>query len=195
MDAEKVKKVSGEGSACSEWEADLRELMTLARNSFGGGDFDGAAECCRRASEDERLSYDNALAYEIYYLWCLANLKTEKLDETLKVCSDARRKLGEYLDLAYFELIVAINKGEPEDVLSRAQSYLRLWNNDREDNDPRKSQTRDRMGEVLLMLGQTLEQMRKTADAIEIYKKYLALFPDDKAIESRLAQMSVPGKT
>lgn len=195
MDAEKVKKVSGEGSACSEWEADLRELMTLARSSFGGGDFAGAAECCRRACEDKRLSDDDAIVYEIYYLWCLAYLNTEKLDETLKVCSDARRRLGEYLDLAYFELIVAVKKGEPDDVLSRAQSYLRLWKNDKENNNPRKSQTGDRVGEVLLMMGQTLEQTRNTEDAIEIYKKYLALFPHDEAIESRLAQMSVPGKT
>lgn len=194
MDAEKVNKVSSEGPACSEWEADLRELMTLARDSFGEGDFAGAAECCRKASEYKGLSDDDTLAYEIYYLWCLANLKTGRLDETIKVCSDARRKLGDYLDLAYFELIIAIMQGEPESVLSRAQEYLKLWNNEKENNAPWRSRTHDRVGEVMLMTGQTLEQMRNTADAIEIYKKYLALFPGDKAIESRLAQMSIPGK-
>ncbi len=195
MAADIAKKTSEDGSACSESAADQRELMALARNAFSDGDFTGAAECCRNASENERLPDDSELAGEIYYLWCLSNLKTDKLDETLKVCSEARRKLGDYLDLAYFELIVGIMQGEPESVLSSAQGYLKLWNNEREDDNPWKSRTRDRVGEVLLMTGQTLEQIQRQAEAIEIYKKYLALFPGDKAIEDRLAQMSVHAKT
>jgi len=195
MAADVTKKAYQDGSAYAEWVADLQELIALARNSFSEGDFTGAAECCRRASENKRLSDDNKLAYEIYYLWCLANLKMGKLDEAIKVCSDARRRLGEYLDLAYFELIIAIMIGEPESVLSLAQNYLKLWNNEKENNDPLKSRTRDRVGEVLLMLGQTLEQIHRTADAIEIYKKYLAIFPEDKAIEDRIVEMSIPDRT
>ncbi len=195
MAADVTKKAYKDGSACSESVADLQELIALARSSFGEGDFIGTAECCRKASENKRIPDDNELAYEIYYLWCLANLKMGKLDEAIKVCSDARRRLGEYLDLAYFELIVAIMIGEPESVLSLAQNYLELWNNERENNDPLKSRTRDRVGEVLLMLGQTLEQIHRTADAMEIYKKYLVIFPEDKTIEDRLAQMSIPDRT
>jgi tetratricopeptide (TPR) repeat protein len=194
MAADAAKKVSDKDSACLEWEADLRELITLARNSFSGGDFIAAVECCRKASEYKGLSDDDALAHEIYYLWCLANLKTGGLDETIKVCSDARRKLGDYLDLAYFELIVAIMQGEPESVLSLAQEYLKLWNNEKENDAPWRSRTHDRVGEVMLMTGQTLEQMHLTVEAIEIYKKYLAIFPEDKAISDRIAQMSIPGK-
>lgn len=195
MAADITKKTFDDGSACSESAADQRELMALARNAFSDGDFIGAAECCRNASENKRLTDEGQLAGEIYHLWCLSNLKTGKLDETLKVCSEARRKLGEYLDLAYFELIVGIMKGEPESVLSSAQSYLESWNNEKENSDPWKSRTRDRLGEVLLMMGQTLEQIHSKAEAIEIYKKYLALFPEDKAIEDRLAQMSVAANT
>lgn len=195
MAADVTKKASEDRSACSEWLADLQELIALARDSFSEEDFTGAAECCCKASQYEQLSDGNELAYEIYYLWCLANLKMGKLDEAMNVCSDARRKIGEYLDLAYFELIAAIMKGDPESVLSSAQSYLKLWNNEKENNDPLKSRTRDRVGEVLLMLGQALEQMHRTGDAIEIYKKYLVVYPEDKAIEDRLAQMSVSDKT
>ena len=195
MAADVTKKTYKDGSACSEWAADLQELIALARNSFNEGDFIGAAECCRKASENKHLSDGNELAYEIYYLWCLANLKTGKLDEAINACSDARRKLGDYLDLAYFELIVAIMKGEPESVLSSAQNYLKLWINEKENNDPSKSRTGDRVGEVFLMMGQTLEQIHQTAEAIEIYKKYLAMFPEDRAIEDRIAQMSVPDRT
>ena len=195
MAADVTKKASRGSSARSEWLADLQELAALAGDSFGEGDFEGAAECCRQASENRRLSDDTRIACEIYYIWCLANLKTGKIDEVIQVCTEAREKLGDYLDLAYFELIASIMKGEPERVLSLAENYLKLWNNERQNNDPLKSQTGDRVGEVLLMLGQALEQMHRTADAIEIYKKYLALYPDDKAIEDRLAQMSVSDKT
>jgi tetratricopeptide (TPR) repeat protein len=195
MAADVTKKASEDRSARSEWLADLQELAALARDSFGEGDFEGAAECCRQANGNKRLSDDTKLACEIYYIWCLAYLKTGKLDEVFQVCTEAREKLGQYLDLAYFELIAAVMKGEPERVLSLAQHYLKSWNDEKQNNDPLKSQTRDRVGEVLLMLGQALEQMRRTADAVEIYKKYLALYPDDKAIEDRLAQMSVSDKT
>lgn len=195
MAADVTKKASEDGSACSEWLADLQELAALARDSFGEGDFEGAAECCRQANENNRLSGDIKLACEIYYIWCLANLKTGKLDEVIQVCTEVKRKLGEYLDLTYFELIAAIMKGEPEKVLSLAQGYLKLWNDEKQNKDSLKSRTGDRVGEVLLMLGQALEQMHRTADAIEIYKKYLALYPEDKAIEDRLAQMSVSDKT
>jgi tetratricopeptide (TPR) repeat protein len=195
MTADVTKKASEGRSACSEWLADLQELIALARDSFGEGDFEGAAECCRQANKNKRLSDDIKLACEIYYIWCLANLKTGNLDEVIQACAEAREKLGEYLDLAYFELIASIMKGEPERVLSLAQHYLKLWNNEKQNNDPLKSRTGDRVGEVLLMLGQVLEQMHRTGDAIEIYKKYLVVYPEDKAIEDRLAQMSVSDKT
>jgi tetratricopeptide (TPR) repeat protein len=166
--------------------SDLQRLMKLALNSFTKGKYTLTIDYCRKAVSAINGSELPDFAAEAYYIWCLSYLRMEKFDDARKVCYDARLKLGNYLDLVYFEILIAAVKGENEKIPRLVESFVELHEDAKDKFNPLKEKTHDKIGEVLLMAGQSLEQSGDVSGAIEIYNKYLRLFPDDSPIKDRV---------
>lgn len=166
--------------------SDTNKLLRLAFNSFSKEKYSMAIDYCRKTVNGLHGSESEDQAVEAYYLWCLSNLKLNKMDDAKKVCYEARRKMGNYLDLVYFELLIAAVKGDINKIPRFAKSYMDLFEAANNEFDHIKERTADKVGEVLLMSGQALEQSQKYTEALKIYKKYLKLYPNDDPIQDRV---------
>ena len=113
------------------------------------------------------------------------------MEEARKVCYEARRKLGNYLDLVYFEILIAAVNGEIRKIPKFAKSYLEIYEAADNKFNPAKEKTYGKIGEVLLMSGQALEEAQENGEALEVYKKYLELYPDDEPIKDRVNSMEL----
>ncbi len=173
-------------SAVSRDLSDTNKLLRLAFNSFCKEKYSLAIDYCRKAVIGSHGSESENHAVEAYYLWCLSNLKLNKMDDAKKVCYEARRKLGNYLDLVYFELLIAAVNGEVNKIPRFAKSYIDFYESANNKFDHVKERTSDKVGEVLLMSGQALEQSQQYTEALEVYKKYLKLYPNDGPIQDRV---------
>lgn len=166
--------------------SDLQKIMKLAFNSFSKEKYSLAVDYCRKAVGAIHGTDHPEYAADAYYIWCLSSLKMGKLDDARKACYEARLKLGNYLDLVYFEILIAAVGNETERIPKLAQSFKELYEAAGDKFNPLKEKTHDRFGEVLLMGGQAFEQLHKIPEALDIYEKYLSLFPDDAAIKERV---------
>lgn len=166
--------------------SDTNKLLRLAFNSFSKEKYSMAIDYCRKTVNGLHGSESENHAAEAYYLWCLSNLKLNKMNEAKKVCYEARRKLGNYLDLVYFELLIAAVNGEINKIPRFAKSYIDLYEAANNEFDRLKERTADKIGEVLLMSGQALEQSQQYAEALEVYKKYIKLYPNDGPMRDRV---------
>jgi|GEM_PF-2895324 len=166
--------------------SDLQKILRLAFNSFSKGKYSMAIDYCRKAVSAIPGKDHSELAAEAYYIWCLSNLKLEKVNDARKVCYEARLKLGNYLDLVYFEILIAAVSGETGRIPKLVRNFVDLYEAAGDNYSPQKEKTHNRIGEVLLMSGQALEQTHKTREALDIYNKYLSLFPEDIPIKERV---------
>ncbi|UCC78335.1 MAG: hypothetical protein JSW64_08585 [Candidatus Zixiibacteriota bacterium] len=166
--------------------SDLQKILKLAANSFSKEKYSMAVDYCRKAISAIHGTGHSQFAAEAYYIWCLSDLKMDKFDDARKACYEARLKLGNYLDLVYFEIVIAAVGNETERIPKLAKSFIELYNAAGDKFSPLKEKTHDRIGEVLLMGGQALEQTHKTPEALDFYKEYLTLFPDDALIKERV---------
>lgn len=160
------------------------EYGRLAQANFADGRYSQAVDYCRLLNEIAFALKKEDLAAEAYHLWCLSCLKMSKFDEAATICQTARTRLGDYLDLAYFELLIAALKGEFPKINDLAQRYIALF--DSGSQDPSKTKTSAKMGEVFLIWEQALEQLGNIGDAIQLLEKYLELYPDDANIRQHL---------
>jgi len=169
---------------------DLQKILKLALNSFSKEKYSMTIDYCRKAVDVVNGTDQSELAAEAYYIWCLSCFKMDKYDDAKKVCYEARLKLGNYLDLVYFEILIAAVGGEIDRVPKFAKSYAELYQAAGGNFNSLKEKTHDRIGEVLLMSGQALEQAKKKSEALDIYRKYLSIFPDDDPIRERVGVLA-----
>ena len=167
--------------------SDLQKIMKLAINSFSKEKYPMAVDYCRKAVEVIPATGRPDLVAEVYYLWCLSCFKMGKHIDAKKVCYEARLKLGNYLDLVYFEIIIAAVNEEMERIPKLVDNYTELYLAAGGEFDPLKEKTHAKFGEVMLICGQALEQSENLRDALDIYNKYLGFFPEDSAVKKHLA--------
>ncbi|MEE9554163.1 MAG: hypothetical protein V3W18_07680 [candidate division Zixibacteria bacterium] len=166
--------------------------LAQAKEHFSDNDFQKTIDVCEKITSMETSSDSNSIILEAFYLWCLACLKLNRLDEVLDVCSKSRARFDSYIDLAYFELIAVCARGAIPDIPGFAQQYMNLWSKVEKGADPHKNRTFGLAGQVLLMWGQALEQLRSPDEALDIYKKYMLIHPEDTDIADRIASMETP---
>jgi tetratricopeptide (TPR) repeat protein len=180
-----ILKVDGKENS----RAGLNTLISLAEESFRTGRYTLAIEYCSQITELAEIFKIDEIACQGYYIQCLAALKLSLYDDAERACNLAREKHGDYLDLAYFRLLLAAVRGTIARVPELALDYIRIFDESAADPDPNKIKTCHKIGEVLLMWGQALEELCEPEEAVTIYEKYIELYPDDKAISGRLAQL------
>ncbi|UCE67818.1 MAG: hypothetical protein JSU85_07375 [Candidatus Zixiibacteriota bacterium] len=170
--------------------SNLQKILRLALNSFSKEKYSMAIDYCRNAVSAIHDTDHSEFAAEAFYIWCLSCFKMNKYEEARKVCYEARLKLGNYLDLVYFEILIAAFIGETDRIPKFAKRYIEIYEAAGGKFNPSKEKTHDRIGEVMLMSGQALEQLRKKLEALDIYNKYLSLFPEDVPIRERVEVLS-----
>jgi tetratricopeptide (TPR) repeat protein len=170
---------------------DVSELISFARECFHSGDFDMTADFCRLAIKKAGNMPDEDLGVDAHYILCLANLKMGRYDAARSVCAEARVRFGDYLDVAYVEMLISAVKGETHDVPRLAGEFMRLCEEGAHHLNSFKTRTRGNIGEVFLIWGQALEQLGDLKTAIEIYEKYLKIHPEDATITSRLTRLTL----
>ena len=165
------------------------DILALAKVRFANQDFRGTVSVCQKISAIDPSPDKRPAFIETYYIWSLACLKLNLLDNVLNICSEARKRFDAYLDLAYFELIAVSASGVVHDVPGLAETYMHLWSLVEKGADPLKNRTFGIAGQVLLMWGQALEQLEAPDSALNIYKKYMLLHPEDKEISDRIVSI------
>jgi tetratricopeptide (TPR) repeat protein len=170
--------------------SDLQNIMKLALNSLDKGKYSLAIDYCRRVVNGVRESDPRELLVEAYRIWCISFLKSNKPDDARKVCYEARRKLGNYRDLVYLELLIAAQSGEIDKIPRYVENYLQLYDVSGSRSGSAGVRSGDMTGEVLLKGAQAKEQLNDPAGALEMYRKYISLFPDDKPVSERIAQLA-----
>jgi hypothetical protein len=83
------------------------DFMKLALNSFKGKKYARAIDNCRLAVENALRQNKFPWAAEAYDLWINALIEDKRYSEIKKICCEARSKLGNYLDLLYYEFATA----------------------------------------------------------------------------------------
>ena len=169
---------------------DLQKITRLAINSFSKEKYELAVDYCRKAVDIVPATGRPELAAEIYYLWCLSCLKMEKYSDAKKICYEARLKLGNYLDLVYFEIIIASVNSEFERIPKLVDNYLEIYHSAKNNFDPLKEKTNEKFGEILLLCGQALEQSENIPAALNLYGKYLEFYPDDEPVKRHIQVLS-----
>ncbi len=179
------EKRAGAGSS-------LESLIVEAERANRAGDMTLVAERCRRIAGFALEIENKPLAAESFYACILANLKLGRYEAAREACRASRDDLGEYLDLVYFELLIEAASGKIENVPVLAERFMALQAGNQD--HPSMNKTSGAAGQVLLMWGQALEQLRSPASAMEIYGKYLEIYPQDNAIRDRLTEMGASEK-
>jgi len=173
---------TGKVSAPETIYQDLREL-------FAADNYQAAFDSCFGIDYENIVKCDPHLTAEIYYLWMLSALKLKLYDDVVEICRAARQNSGDYLDLAFFEFVAMSARGEILSVPVLAENYMSIWMELEKGADPSRNHTFDLAGQVLLMWGQALEEMNRPLEALDIYRKYLLLHPDDKAIAESVSRI------
>lgn len=83
------------------------DFMRLATNSYRTGNFGRAVDNCRLAVEIAERVKDHKGMADAYDLWINALIAEKKNQAIKKLCCEARSKLGNYLDLVYYEFLMA----------------------------------------------------------------------------------------
>jgi tetratricopeptide (TPR) repeat protein len=170
---------------------DLPNIIKVAANGLGKGKYSLAIDYCRKVVKSAGDRHSKALIAEAYYIWCLSCLKLDRPNDARKVCYEARLRLGNYLDLVYFELLIEATSGEVNKIPRYVDNYLQLHDAAGGGLGSAGEHSRDKIGEVLLIGGRAYERLENMAGALEIYKKYISLYPDDKPMAERIRQLTV----
>jgi tetratricopeptide (TPR) repeat protein len=180
-----ILKVDGKENS----RAGLNTLISLAEESFRTGRYTLAIEYCSQITELAEIFKIDEIACQGYYIMCLAALKLRLYDDAEKCCNQAREKLGDYLDLAYFRLLISAVKSDTVKIPDLALEFIEIFDKSAVNPDPFRIKTCHKIGEVLLMWGQALEELGDPEEAVTIYEKYIELYPEDKNISAHLSQL------
>jgi tetratricopeptide (TPR) repeat protein len=180
-----ILKVDGKENS----RAGLNTLMSLAEESFRTGRYTLAIEYCSQITELAEIFKIDEIACQGYYILCLAALKLKLYDDAERLCNTAREKLGDYLDLAYFRLLISAVRGETAKIPDLSLEFIEIFDKSAINPDPSKIRTCHKIGEVLLMWGQAVEELGEPEEAVAIYEKYLEIYPDDKGVSAHIAQL------
>ena len=110
------------------------DFMKLALNSFNGKKYARAVDNCRLAVEIALKEKRNKQAAEAYELWIKALFEEKKLSEIKRICCEARSKLGNYLDLLYYEFDAALLSNDKIHARRFANEYLEMLDKGKNDN-------------------------------------------------------------
>lgn len=102
----------------------FEKFIKLARNSFKVERYLRAADNCRLAVEIALRQNNRQQAAEAFDLWIKSLFKKKKYSEVKKVCCDARSKLGNHLDLLYYEAKAAFSSGDFKVSARLAREYI-----------------------------------------------------------------------
>jgi|GEM_PF-2362172 hypothetical protein len=115
--AGKIKPLSKYGYA---------DFMRLAANSHKAGNYGRAVDNCRLAVEMAERAKDIKSMADAYDLWINALMVEKKYQAIKKLCCEARTKLGNYLDLVYYEFLVARNSNDSSIARKLAAEFLEM---------------------------------------------------------------------
>jgi hypothetical protein len=104
------------------------DFMKLATNSYKTKNFGRAVDNCRLAIEIAERVKDLKGMADGYDLWISALVAEKKYSAIKKLCCEARSKLGNYLDLTYYEFQTACNSGDSQIAKKLAAEYLEIKN-------------------------------------------------------------------
>lgn len=104
------------------------DFMKLAANSYRTANFGRAVDNCRLAVEMAERSRDLKSMAEAYDLWINALLAEKKYSAIKKLCCEARSKLGNYLDLVYYEFSMARLSGDNLVTRKLAAEFIEIIN-------------------------------------------------------------------
>jgi tetratricopeptide (TPR) repeat protein len=159
--------------------SDMQRILKLAVNSFGKGKYSLAIDYCRKAVN--LINGCKEPAAEAYYIWCLSCLKLHKTQEARNVCYDARLKLGNYLDLVYFEIVIAAINNELDKIPRFAEKFMELYEKAGGKFNRLREKANAHIGDVLLLAGMAYEKSKDKSRADDYFQKYLSIFPDDES--------------
>jgi hypothetical protein len=104
------------------------DFMKLASNSYKTKNYGRAIDNCRLAVEMAERVKDSKGMAEAYDLWISALMAENKYSAIKKLCCEARSKLGNYLDLTYYEFKATQQNGDPEIAKKLAAEYMDIKN-------------------------------------------------------------------
>jgi hypothetical protein len=104
------------------------DFMKLAANSFRTNNFGRAVDNCRLAMEIAERVKDLKGMAEAYDLWINSLIAEKKYSAIKKLCCEARSKVGNYLDLTYYEFRMARDSGESQIAGKLAAEYMEIKN-------------------------------------------------------------------
>jgi hypothetical protein len=102
------------------------DFMKLAANSYRSNNFGRAVDNCRLAVEMAERGKDLKGMAEAYDLWINSLLAEKKYQAIKKLCCEARSKLGNYLDLVYYEFQMAHNSNDPIIARKLATEFIEI---------------------------------------------------------------------
>ena len=170
--------------------SDLNKIFKLAVNGLGKGKHQLAIDYCRTIINNARIIDHREIIIEAYYIWCMSCLQLGKPFEARKACYEARLKLGNYLDLVYFEILIAAVNNEIDKILKFVDSYLELYDHPEDGFAPSGSHSREKIGDVLIMGGRAQEQAGNISGALDYYNRYIAIFPDHEPVHQLVEKLS-----
>jgi hypothetical protein len=119
-------KLSGKIKPLSKYG--YADFMRLATNSYRTGNFGRAVDNCRLAVEMAERVKDLKGMAEAYDLWINSLLMEKKYQAIKKLCCEARSKLGNYLDLVYYEFLMACDTNDSLIARKLAFEFIEIKN-------------------------------------------------------------------
>lgn len=103
-----------------------KDFLKLARNSYAVKKYSRAIDNCRLAVDMAIKNKNNQAAAEAYDLWINILLEEGKYAEVKKTACEARSRIGNYLDLLYYEFLASLHLGNPENSARLGREFIQL---------------------------------------------------------------------
>ncbi len=103
-----------------------KDFLKLARNSYAVKKYSRAIDNCRLAVDMAIKNKNNAAAAEAYDLWINILLQEGKYAEVKKTACEARSRIGNYLDLLYYEFVASLHLGNPQNSVRLGREFVQL---------------------------------------------------------------------
>jgi|GEM_PF-4631802 len=103
-----------------------KDFLKLARNSYAVKKFSRAIDNCRLAVDMAIKNKNNHAAAEAYDLWINILLEEGKYAEVKKTACEARSRIGNYLDLLYYEFVASLHLGNPGNSAKLGREFIQL---------------------------------------------------------------------
>ncbi|OQX92714.1 MAG: hypothetical protein B6D58_01375 [candidate division Zixibacteria bacterium 4484_95] len=133
--------------------------MKLAKNSFKVERYSRAADNCRLAVEIALRQNNRLQAAEAFDLWIRSVIKKKKYSEVKKICCEARSKLGNHLDLLYYEAKVAFSSGDYKVFTRLAKEYIELRKKTKVKSSTILNKSYERIDEIKDLLNKVEKKM------------------------------------